>query len=226
MRLFGLLPALLLSTLVGCTCCPNYYGPSLTPQPYGSCVGTRTITPPVPMGKSCRKHRPSLAEHKQARDLRRWYKELNREPRVRRGGRPYGYDEYYDQSAYYDEGMSYDGYYDGQMIDGGIVNGGEYVGSDCPTCQAQQHYSQPMMHEPMMHESMMPQPTMSQPMMGEPAPAPPAEPTPATTDEGTPSAFLNELYSPQPGQPAPLQQVNIPPVEQVLYAPTGPATSR
>jgi len=116
--------------------------------------------------------------------------------------------------------MHYDGYYDGQIIDGGVVSGGDYVGSDCPTCQQNQQYYP----ESMMHESMMPQPMASPSVMGEPAPAPPVEPTPAATDDGTPSAFLNELYSPQPGQPIPLQQDVIPPVEQVLYAP-GPSTT-
>ena len=222
MRFLSIIPALLLCIFAGCTCCPNYYGPGLTPQPYGSCVGTQTIAPPMHLKASRRSHRPTLAEHKQARDLRRWYKELNSEPRNRRARRATGYDDYYDESAFYDEGMMYndgyydDGYYDGQIIDGGMEYGGDNSGSYCASCQdQQQQYSQPMMYESEM-----------QPTMSEPAPAPPMEPTPATTDESTPSAFLNHLYSPQPNQPRPIQQVNIPPVEQVLYAPTGPATAR
>ncbi|MBT5017775.1 hypothetical protein OAF98_00475 [Planctomicrobium sp.] len=222
MRFLSIIPALLLCIFAGCTCCPNYYGPGLTPQPYGSCVGTQTIAPPMHLKASRRSHRPTLAEHKQARDLRRWYKELNSEPRNRRARRATGYDDYYDESAFYDEGMMYndgyydDGYYDGQIIDGGMAYGGDNSGSYCASCQdQQQQYSQPMMYESEM-----------QPTMSEPAPAPPMEPTPATTDESTPSAFLNHLYSPQPNQPRPIQQVNIPPVEQVLYAPTGPATAR
>lgn len=219
MRFLSIIPALLLSIFAGCSCCPNYYGPGLTPQPYGSCVGTQTIAPPFPSRASGRSHRPTLAEHKQARDLRRWYKELNRETRNPRRRRATGYDDYYDETAFYDEGMMYnDGYYDGQIIDGGMAYGGDYSSSYCPSCQDQQpQYSQPMMYESEM-----------QPTMSEPAPAPPMEPTPApaTTDEGTPSAFLNHLYSPQPSQPGQIQQVNIPPVEQVLYAPTGPASAR
>ena len=222
MRFLSIIPALLLCIFAGCTCCPNYYGPGLTPQPYGSCVETQTIAPPMHLKASRRSHRPTLAEHKQARDLRRWYKELNSEPRNRRARRATGYDDYYDESAFYDEGMMYndgyydDGYYDGQIIDGGMAYGGDNSGSYCASCQdQQQQYSQPMMYESEM-----------QPTMSEPAPAPPMEPTPATTDESTPSAFLNHLYSPQPNQPRPIQQVNIPPVEQVLYAPTGPATAR
>ena len=222
MRFLSIIPALLLCIFAGCTCCPNYYGPGLTPQPYGSCVGTQTIAPPMHLKASRRSHRPTLAEHKQARDLRRWYKELNSEPRNRRARRATGYDDYYDESAFYDEGMMYndgyydDGYYDGQIIDGGMAYGGDNSGSYCASCQdQQQQYSQPMMYESEMQRT-----------MSEPAPAPPMEPTPATTDESTPSAFLNHLYSPQPNQPRPIQQVNIPPVEQVLYAPTGPATAR
>lgn len=240
MRFYSLLTIFLASLLAGCSCGPNYYGPGLGPRPYGGCVGTNTLAPPSCVaGKH--KHRQTLAERKQARELRKWYRELNDAP----GG--YGYDDscphcrnkkhkhspyhglgyadhygdVYNDVAYYDEGMLYgDGIYDGMIVDGGMMTG-TYDGSYCPDCQSQQFSHPNVINEPMIH-----QPMMEQPVMSEPAPAPPAEPVPTPSD-GTPAAFLNELYSPQP---APLQQVPqaaIPPVEQVLYAPpTAGATAQ
>lgn len=232
MRFQHLCPILLIAISASCTCCPHMYGPGLTPNPYGSCVGANTIAPPLPMGGYAKSHRPTLAERKQARDLERWYRDLNESPsrRSMKGGacphcqgksRNIHYrndNRDYDDDAYSSDGMMWDGMdgYDdanGQFMDGAVYEGGHSSGN-CPTCQ--QHQQTYYDGQPFEVQPMSPVPNAS-------APAPPLEPTPApSASESTPAAFLNHLYSPPSNLPSNIRQVSIPPVDQVLYAPPAP----
>lgn len=218
MRCLGIVSLITLFSVAGCTGCPNYYGPGLGPRPYGSCVDTNTVAPPIPLGHQAGHHRSSFAERKQARDMRRWYKEINREDQYRGGQddfcphcqrhskrRGRGYEgDYYDDMAYYDGEIIDGDYYDGQIIDGGYADGMSYPqtysGNYCPDCQNQQ-YSDPVLSSPA------PAPVPS---------APPAEPTPS---EASPATTLNEYYSPPSHVNAPSSQSSIPPVERIMYAP-------
>lgn len=225
MRFSGIYPVLLLVIGAGCNSCPNYYGPGLGGSPYNSCIGNNTIAPPVAMGGQNRSHRQTLSERKQSRDLKRWYREVNDGPsqrhetgdycpdcqrkhrnRRRSGFSSNSYDEWDDNDGMSMDGMIYDGYYDGQIIDGGYSSG-EY----CPDCQGDQ---------------------TGQPTYADPTPvpsAPPAEPTapPVPNEPNALFAPANEYYSPPTlitpppttSAPSPVRQVSIPPVEQMLYAP-------
>lgn len=231
MRFSGIFSILLLTICVGCACGPNFYGPGLGGNPYNACIGNNAIAPPVAMGSHKKNHRQTLSERKQARELKRWYRELNEEPsqgrhaegdycpecqRKQRSRRRSEFNSgAYDQWAYSDgmpvDGMIYDGYYDGQIIDGAVYDGGYSSGEYCPECEGNQG---------------------GQPTFVDPSPvpaAPPTEPTapPVPTDPNASFVPANEYYSPPtlitptsttPAQ-SPVQQVSIPPVEQMLYAP-------
>ncbi len=225
MRFPGNYSILLLVFSAGCACGPNYYGPGLGGNPYNSCIGNNSIAPPVAMGSQSRRHRPTLSERKQSRELKRWYRELNDEPSRRHETGDYCPDcqrkhrnrhrsefssNSYDEWAYND-GMPMDNYYDGQLIDGAIYEGDYSSSGYCPDCQSEQT-GQPTFVDPT--------PVPAAPPSEPTAPAPPSEPNALF-------APANEYYSPptlipptQPSvSPSPVQRVSIPPVEQMLYAP-------
>ncbi|QDT34078.1 hypothetical protein Mal48_33370 [Thalassoglobus polymorphus] len=256
MRFRSIFPMLMLIVSAGCYSCPSY-GPGMSRNPYGSCIGNSSIAPPVPLGAQGMRHRPTLAERKQQRDMKRWYRELEggsgsrhtnscphcqRKNRGRHGagfdsgyhdgwsGDQWGYDEWNGgEAAYYDGMIMGDGYYDGQVIDGAVYDGA-HSGGYCPDCQNSHHNSYPSESYPTQsYPSESYSPTYEHPAPS-PAPqsapplVPPTEPTPATVAPAPPesSAFrapADEYYSPSSMPQPPTQQVSIPPVEQILYAP-------
>ncbi len=227
MHVRSIFPVLMLIVSAGCCSpCPSY-GPGLSRNPYGSCIGNDRIASPVPLGGHRMNHRPTLAERKQQRDMKRWYRELDggsgpgdhcphcqRRNRDRRGsGYDSGYyDEWgYDESAYYDGMIMDGGYYDGQIIDGGMYDG-SFSGGYCSDCQNSHQQNYPPVTEPYTVE---PSATPGKAPM-----VPPTEPTPATSDDSSALRVpINEFYSPSTTPQLPVQQVSIPPVEQILYAP-------
>lgn len=250
MRVFGIVAAItILAVSAGCTCGPCYYGPGMSPrQPYNACVQNTTLPPPVPLGKHRGKHKPSLVERRQMRDLRKWYRELNERPVNKyrhRSSVSYApgypmhrgevvYDDWTMAQDYYD-GYGYGGeFYGGPYIEGELMGdyGGEYYGehfvddghgiasgeSYCPDCQPQEWAPSQSWSEPQLIEPAGPEEVTTQPT---PTPSRPVAPAPP--ESSTTSTSATEFYAPRPiphtGKA--LQPTSIPPVEQILYAPPG-----
>ena len=233
---------LLIPLLFGCYCCPGYYGPGLGCGPqfgsgrYNSCVDTKHLAPPLFGGRERR--RPTLAERRQERELRRWYRDLNDSPRrgSRRGSAcPHcgsGFGGFYD-GVYGDE-VVYDGQvFDGQIIDGAIMGGSMMGGDYCSSCQNQSG-SYPTFSDGIIYEQ---EPTFSNEAPSTnsaPNPTPMPAPEPESNDSAnfqsrsSTSQAANEYYFPPPpgfqntAEPAPLQvpnQVQHTSVDQSLFVP-------
>ncbi|MEW4487927.1 hypothetical protein AB1L42_07570 [Thalassoglobus sp. JC818] len=196
----------------GCYCCPEYYGPGMggcygwTPS-YNSCVSESC--PPAMGNHHYSKHprRMSIAERRQQRDLKRWYRDLNSAPHSAShcshcsqpidfgtdcgcGG---GWDEFSSYDGSYVDGFSsYGGEY---PVDGGIYHGG-VSDSYCPDCENQ--FSGSTYHH---SGEMYPAEVYGAPSEAAPTPVPSSPPT-QPTGSGNPQTSMvprhtsNEYYYP------------------------------
>lgn len=179
MRFAGFYAVLSLMMTAGCTCGPYYYGPGMYGNPYGACVhqgpgGGGLVSP---LRHKHQHHKETLAERRQQRELRRWYRELNQDlghanygsPHWRYKGRfrgrgpmgpmgpmgmpgmygMYGMHDMYSHPMYDEWGDDY-GYYEGDYgygQHGGYYDGAMMSGHSCPDCQPHGGYTSQGMHD-------------------------------------------------------------------------------
>ena len=231
MRSLALIIPILIS---GCYCCPGAYGPGFRAGQYRSCVDSQCIAPPL--AGSHHHKRPTLAERRQQRELSRWYRDLNDSPRRGRNsttcphcGRRFmrqsqhAFADGFYGDEYYGDGMVFDGFHDGQVIDGGSMNG------YCSECESNYGGSYPMYPQGMEYSDGVEYSEGSPNPVPMPA-NPPMEPTESGRSESSvpelPPLTQNQYYFPpqqnftttsQPPSLPPLNEVQPVSVDQSLF---------